>query len=54
MLHLLLFKITSTSLHVKFRGFQKRMYSLSDNVIISHFAVRGLGGLLLEFFCLRC
>jgi hypothetical protein len=28
----------------------KKNYSLSDNVIISHFAVSGLRGLLREFF----
>jgi hypothetical protein len=54
MLQLLLFKITSTFLHAQFRGPQKRIYSLSDNVIISHFAVSGLRGLLRQFFCLRC
>jgi len=54
MLQLLMFKITTTFLHAKFHGSQTRIYSLSNNVIISCFAVSGLRGLLREFFCLRC
>jgi hypothetical protein len=54
MLQLLLFIIASTFLQAQFHGSQTIIYSLSNNVIISYFAVSGLRGLLLEFFCLRC